>query len=50
MARLRVRSFISWIVAAAIAAFAASVTAVGYTTLRFAKEGVGIDQIAAVFD
>jgi hypothetical protein len=43
-------SFISWIVAAAISAFAASATAVGYTTLRFAKEGVGIDQIAAVFD
>jgi hypothetical protein len=43
-------SFISWIVAAVISAFAASVTAVGYTTLRFAKEGVGIDQIAAVFD
>ena len=30
-------SFVSWIVAAAISAFAASVTAVGYTTLRFAK-------------
>lgn len=43
-------SFVSWIMAAAISAFAASVTAVGYTTLRFAKEGVGIDEIAAVFD
>jgi len=43
-------SFVSWLVAATISAFAASVTAVGYTTLRFAKEGVGIDEIAAVFD
>ncbi len=43
-------AFVSWIVAAAISAFAASVTAVGYTTLRFAKEGVGIEEIAKVFD
>ena len=43
-------SFVAWLVTAAISAFAASVTAVGYTTLRFAKEGVGIDEIAAVFD
>jgi hypothetical protein len=37
-------------VAAAITAYAASVTAVGYCSLRFAKEGVGIDEIAKVFD
>jgi hypothetical protein len=43
-------AFVSWIVAAAITAYAASVTAVGYCTLRFAKEGVGIDEIARVFD
>jgi uncharacterized membrane protein len=43
-------SFVSWLATATITAFAASVTAVGYTTLRFAKEGVGIDEIAAVFD
>ncbi len=43
-------ALVSWIVDAAISAFAASVTAVGYTTLRFAKEGVGIEEIAKVFD
>ncbi len=43
-------AFVSWIVAAAITAYAASVTAVGYCTLRFAKEGVGIEEIAKVFD
>ena len=43
-------AFVSWIVAAAITAYAASVTAVGYCSLRFAKEGVGIDEIARVFD
>lgn len=43
-------AFVSWIVAAVITAFEASVTAVGYTTLRFAKDGVGIEEIAKVFD
>jgi hypothetical protein len=43
-------AFVAWIVAAAITAYVASVTAVGYCSLRFAKEGVGIDEIAKVFD
>ena len=42
--------YVAWIVAAAITAFEASVTAVGYCMLRFAKEGVGVDEIAKVFD
>lgn len=43
-------AFVTWIVAAAISAFAASVIAVGYATLRQTKEGVGIEEIARVFD
>jgi len=43
-------AFAAWIVAAATSAFAASVTAVGYTTLRHAKEGISIEEIARVFD
>jgi hypothetical protein len=39
-----------WIVTAAYTAFSAVVTAVGYCTLRLAKEGVGIEEIAKVFD
>jgi hypothetical protein len=39
-----------WVVAAAGSAYTAVSTAVGYTTLRFAKEGIGIEDIARIFD
>jgi hypothetical protein len=43
-------ALVSWVVAAGITAYVASVTAVGYCSLRIAKEGIGIDEIARVFD
>ena len=43
-------AILSWAVSAVVSAFAASVTAVGYSALRLAKEGVGIEEIAGVFD
>ena len=39
-----------WAVTALFGAFYAVVTAVSYHDLRVVKEGVGIEQIAAVFD
>ena len=41
---------VSWILSAAIGAVFAVVSAVSYHDLRIAKEGVGAEQIAAVFD
>jgi hypothetical protein len=39
-----------WVVTAAGSAYTAVSTAVGYTMLRFSKEGVGIEDIARIFD
>ena len=41
---------VSWLVTAFVMAFSAVVAAVGYHDLRVAKEGVDVEQIAAVFD
>jgi len=43
-------AIVSWVVSAVVSAYAACVTALGYSTLRFAKEGVGVEEIAGVFD
>ena len=43
-------SLISWVVTALFTALSAVVSAVSYHDLRIAKEGVGTEQIAAVFD
>jgi len=40
----------SWVVTAAGSAYTAVSTAVGYTSLRFTKEGIGIEDIARIFD
>ena len=41
---------VNFLVSALLTGFGAVVTAVGYNALRLSKEGVDIDQIAAVFD